>query len=261
MGSKLCKSFGVLMFVLISGLALAQDYRGEIILINDWDDTAHVTMLMERHDEMIRTRWTIEAGQRIYLSRAAGGPRIRVSARDRIKVSDDSRPVAIGDVGRFRDGAWHVRVRDAYRAQRGRDGYQREEYAERIILKIHNIAAVYSGPRSRTTFSVDRPTRITKIWTYHWNDGRGAEPGTISLRNLDTRQKFGPFDATGRDGVDSNLGADWSRAPIGASGLYWTVEPEVDVPAGRYEVLDSDPGTWSTNSEMGDRGCAWVYGR
>src|ERR1035437_5372033 len=110
MGSRLFKFFGVvtLTFLLTSGLALAQEYRGEIMVNNDWDDTAHVTLLMERRDEMVRTTWDIQAGQRSYLARD-GGRRIRVRAGDRIKIRTDSRAVAIGDVGRFRDGVWHVR--------------------------------------------------------------------------------------------------------------------------------------------------------
>jgi hypothetical protein len=129
MGSRLFKFFGVvaLTLILTSGLAFAQGSRGEIMVINDWNDAAHVTLLMERRDEMIRTSWDIQAGDRTYLGRESGH-RIRVSARDRIKVRDDSRPVAIGDVGRFRDGAWHVRVRDVYQAQRGRDENRRDRY-------------------------------------------------------------------------------------------------------------------------------------
>lgn len=127
--SKLVKFFGAIALALAMtpGLALAQSYRGEILVDNDWDDTAHVTLLMERRDEMIRTTWNIRAGQRSYLARD-GGRRIRVRADDRIKIRRDSRPVAIGDVGHFRDGVWHVRVRDVYQAQRRRDAYRRDGY-------------------------------------------------------------------------------------------------------------------------------------
>lgn len=127
--SKLFKFLGAIALTLAMtpGLALAQEYRGEILVDNDWDDTAHVTLLMERRDEMIRTTWNIRAGQRSYLARD-GGRRIRVRADDRIKIRRDSRPVAIGDVGRFREGVWHIRVRDVYQAQRRRDGYRRDGY-------------------------------------------------------------------------------------------------------------------------------------
>ena len=128
MVSRLFKLIGAMALTLamMPGLALAREYRGEILVDNDWDDTAHVTLLMERRDELIRTTWNIRAGQRSYLARD-GGRRIRVRAGDRIRIRRDARPVAIGDVGRFRDGVWHVRVRDVFQAQRHRrDDYRRD---------------------------------------------------------------------------------------------------------------------------------------
>jgi hypothetical protein len=134
MGSRVFNFFklAALMFFMTSTLAFAQsyrDFRGEILVINDWDETAQVTLVMERHDEVIRRNWEIFAGDRNYLAGTDGERRIRVRARDRIKIKADSRPVAIGDVGVVRDGVWHVRVRDVYRAQRGRDR-NRDDYRD-----------------------------------------------------------------------------------------------------------------------------------
>jgi len=131
---------------------------------------------------------------------------------------------------------------------------------ERVILKITSDGAVYSGPRSSSSFSVGRTTHISRIWTYHWNDGRGATPGTITLRNLGSGQIVGSFYASGRDGVGFDTGGKWLSSPNGNSGRYWTVDTNLDVPAGQYEVLDSDIGTWSTNQETQNRGIVWIYG-
>jgi hypothetical protein len=112
----------ILILSVLAPLALAQDSRGPILVINDWNDVSEVTLLMERHEELIKNSWSIAPGNRSYLTMVEGGRNVRVSARDRIKVRSDSRAVAIGDVGRFRDGEWHVRVRDVFQAQKGRDG-------------------------------------------------------------------------------------------------------------------------------------------
>lgn len=125
MGNKLLKLFALMLLFCAAGLTFAQE-RGEIVVINDWDQTVDVTLVMERHDEMIRKTWSIRAGQRAHLARE-GGHRIRVRGSDRIKIKVDSRPVVIGDVGRFRDGEWHVRVREVYQTQRGRDENRRRD--------------------------------------------------------------------------------------------------------------------------------------
>lgn len=111
----------IAILAVLSPVALAQDSRGPILVINDWRDSAEVTLLMERREEIVKTSWNIAAGNRSYLSRVDGGRHVRVSARDRIKIRSDSRAVAIGDVGRFRDGEWQVRVRDVFEAQRERE--------------------------------------------------------------------------------------------------------------------------------------------
>ncbi|MGB9902475.1 hypothetical protein [Methanothrix sp.] len=88
--------------------------------------------------------------------------------------------------------------------------------------------------------------RITKIRTYHWNYGQGMAPGSISLRDS-TGNTYGPWQAYGEAGMG------------GVPNAYWVVEPDILLPAGIYEVIDSDPSTWSQNSETGGRGVTWVY--
>ena len=62
------------------------------------------------------------------------------------------------------------------------------------------------------------------------------------------------------DLFDSSAGAAWPAKGDGPPFLYWTVQPNVSLPAATYVVIDSDPASWSTNGEMGNMGCAWVLG-
>jgi sulfur relay (sulfurtransferase) DsrC/TusE family protein len=114
-----------LTLILTSSPAFAQSQRGAIVVINDWDESVDLTVLMERHDEMITKHWEIAPRVRTYLLDESGERKVRASARDRIKIKSYARPVAIGDVGRFRDGEWLVRVRTIYEAQGGRGGHRR----------------------------------------------------------------------------------------------------------------------------------------
>jgi len=128
----------------------------------------------------------------------------------------------------------------------------REWGAEKILFKLESLGAVYNNPPNPTVFSLAGSALVTKIMTYHWNGGRGADPGKISLRNLGTGEIVGVWNVTGtKDMVAMGV------APY----RYWLIFPNKTLPAGKYEVIDSDRATWSTNGEMGNMGCAWVYGK
>jgi hypothetical protein len=118
--------------------------------------------------------------------------------------------------------------------------------SEVALFKLASVQGVQNKPSVRTIFSLSAPSKVTKIWTYHWNNGRGAPGGAIGLRSYEG-VIYGP----------------WPAGTITASNgapVYWMVKPDVVLPKGVYEVLDSDPATWSTNSEMNNMGCAWVIG-
>lgn len=117
---------------------------------------------------------------------------------------------------------------------------------EALIFETPTLAAVYNEPTAPTEFILERPMRITKIRTYHWNYGEGMAPGSISLRDS-TGKTYGPWQAYGEPGMG------------GVPNAYWVVEPNILLPAGIYEVIDSDPSTWSQNSETGGRGVTLVY--
>lgn len=131
---------------------------------------------------------------------------------------------------------------------------------ETILFKLNSLAAVYNNPPNKTIFTLTNAAHITKIFTYHWNNGSGDTPGTIGLTNTATGVVIGRWNVVGTKSVDSTPGAIWPTTANGPPYLYWTVQPNVDIPAGTYEVVDSNPSTWSYNSDMGNMGCAWVFG-
>ena len=104
-----------------------------------------------------------------------------------------------------------------------------------------NIGAVSNNPSKPLVLTFDASIRITSISNYHWNDGKGKSPGTIALQSS-SGQVYGPWQARGSAGQG------------GVPDAYWTVEPGITLPAGTYTVVDSDPATWSHNSESGNRG-------
>jgi hypothetical protein len=132
---------------------------------------------------------------------------------------------------------------------------------EVILFKLTSQAAVYNNPSQKTMFRLDRPAFITKMFTYHWNNGWGAGAGQIGLRNAATGQMVGMWKALGTQHMfDLTPGAAWPSRGDGPPMLHWAVQPNVEVPPGTYEIVDSNPGTWASNAEMGNRGCAWVFG-
>ena len=111
-----------------------------------------------------------------------------------------------------------------------------------------NSGGVVNQPRAATTFSLASATVITGIQTYHWNNGRGKTPGTVKLTSS-SGKSYGPWQTKGIDGQG------------GVKGAFWQANPGASVPAGTYTIVDSDPSTWSNNSQSSFRGFALVEGR
>ena len=42
--------------------------------------------------------------------------------------------------------------------------------------------------------------------------------------------------------------------------VYWMAQPNQDIPAGTYTLIDSDPSTWAQNSGSRGTGMGWAYG-
>lgn len=100
--------------------------------------------------------------------------------------------------------------------------------------ELGNILAIDPGPTLSTVFEARTAIRILSIQTYHWNGGRGMRPGTIALQALDGRI-WGPWQTVGL------------RGQGGVPNAYWHARVDLELPPGRYRVIDSDPPTWSTN--------------
>ena len=123
---------------------------------------------------------------------------------------------------------------------------ERPEGEPQELFKVDSIAGVSSGPPEPTVFTLDAPAFITGIVTYHYYN-QGAGPGTIALQRADGTT-YGPWSATGSEGQG------------GVANAYWTVTPDVAIPAGTYTVVDSDPGTWSWALDTDRRGITVVQG-
>ena len=109
----------------------------------------------------------------------------------------------------------------------------------------YNVNPVINGPKNPTKWTTREPAVITYINTYHWNNGRGAAPGKISLKHEDGTV-YGPWQAMGSDGAGN------------VKNAIWFVEPRAIVKPGTYTVVDSDPETWSHNAASKQCGFAHV---
>jgi hypothetical protein len=110
---------------------------------------------------------------------------------------------------------------------------------QRVVL-IGNDAGVSNGPTAPAIFTTTQPWHVVEVWTYHWNNGKGAPPGKVGLRDLTTKKLIGNWRTTLYNGV------------------YWKATVSLDLPAGRYQFIDSDPSTWATNEGSSNMGMGWL---
>jgi hypothetical protein len=125
---------------------------------------------------------------------------------------------------------------------------QRAPRPDPVVFDNGNIYAVYTQPTAAPIVRLERRTRITAITTYHWNNGRGADPGSIALVDASGRL-YGPWAADGSPGQG------------GVPDAYWTVRPNLSLPPGRYVVIDSDLTSWAHNEATGGAGMVRIEGR
>jgi hypothetical protein len=107
-----------------------------------------------------------------------------------------------------------------------------------------NPIAIHAGGKA-PTFKLSTAATITTMTSYHYIVGGGPSPGTLGLKSADGTM-YGPWQCKGADGQG------------GVKNAFWIAEPNADVPAGTYTIVDSDPSTWSTNSKAGGLGFATV---
>lgn len=126
-------------------------------------------------------------------------------------------------------------------------GLKNDSSAEITVFSNMNVYAVGNRPTVATSFTIEQSHVITSILTYHWNDGRGTQTGTIALRDSAGRV-YGPWPAEGSPGQG------------GVPNANWTSKPNVTLPPGTYSIIDSEPSTWSQNSGSGGCGMSIVKG-
>jgi antitoxin component YwqK of YwqJK toxin-antitoxin module len=115
------------------------------------------------------------------------------------------------------------------------------------IFDSWNGGSVDNNPTSSASFTISEPHLITYIDTYHYNSGQGVSAGgTISLKR-DDGEIFGPWTVTAESGS-------------GAANAWWKCLPYVVIPAGTYTIIDSEPETWSMNTESNGCGFSKVEG-
>jgi hypothetical protein len=114
---------------------------------------------------------------------------------------------------------------------------------ETVIFYNGNDTGVSSGGRN-PRFSIDRPVRITYLFTYHY--GYKGAPGKIRIMNA-TGAEVGIWQAQGRSGSPK---ASW----------YWEVTPNIELRPGTYLVETSSPGSWSQNAKSGGNGMVQIKG-
>jgi len=191
--------------------------RGDFVLVAKGDAKAFLEMVARARTEFVVVQSVAQPQNvdvvAIYNFKAAAIPALLACAKARIQVTQA--PPAQVDIVKFFDNG--------------------------------NIDAVRNRPTRTTVFTVSEPTRVTRIATYHWNDGQGAPPGRISLRNM-SGETFGPWQASGEPGQG------------GVPNAYWVVEPDVALAAGSYTIVDSNPSTWAQNAATGGAGMASVEG-
>jgi hypothetical protein len=108
------------------------------------------------------------------------------------------------------------------------------------------LGGVSDNPLSPTSFTIDTTRHLVYFDTYHWNYA-GGRPGLLSLKHSDGTV-YGPWQAVG----------------IIAYGGYfpriWVCYPDIDLKAGTYTVIDSDPASWSYDASVSGSGFSHLIG-
>ena len=119
---------------------------------------------------------------------------------------------------------------------------------EKLFWSNFNSDPVKNGPKYYGTFPIaedQEPVLITRIRTFHWNSGNGAEPGQICA--YENEQELQCWQAIG-------------RSAYGSPNVYWdTLTDFVMLPGHTYGFKDSDYATWSYNDASRDRGMIELY--
>ena len=120
---------------------------------------------------------------------------------------------------------------------------------EELLYSNFNSDPVQNGPAEDAQIILngsDDSALITRVRTYHWNDGDGVQAGSICIQ--EDEQEYQCWHAVG-------------RSENGKSNIYW--EALVDMPffyGHSYKISVSDNDSWSYNAESGNTGFYELYG-
>ena len=121
---------------------------------------------------------------------------------------------------------------------------------EELLWTNFNTGAVQNGPKLYSGAPMKKdtePVLITKVRTYHWNNGNGAPAGTISICEDELNNVIGTWQAVG-------------RSKDGRQNVYWEALVDcVMYPGHNYFVKVSDKASWSYNAES-EGGFYELYG-
>ncbi len=126
-----------------------------------------------------------------------------------------------------------------------------EGECETIFNNWNNLGVANNGASPTFTLQPTDPNILCYIDDYHWNNGAGAAPGTIDLKDA-AGVPLGPWAAVGTPGQGGVKDANWRATPPVAVAL----KPNV-----KYTVVDSNPATWSQNQQSGGLGFSRVWVR
>ena len=102
-----------------------------------------------------------------------------------------------------------------------------------VLFDNSNTGGVQGGAVG-PTFTLVSGNVLCELWTYHWTSD-GSPAGTVGLQNLTTGVTYGPYPAVGTAGQGGKPNVNWDAQ----------LSPRVSLAAGDYQVVDSDPASWS----------------
>ena len=121
------------------------------------------------------------------------------------------------------------------------------EKSPRSLYNNFNTEEVKSGPKGTNRIKFKKPTIITRIITFHHNNGNGAPAGTITFEGK-KNETGGPWQARNAPGSD------------GTENGKWICEPNARMEAGTYKIVVSDDNSWSFNGKSNRKGFVIVEG-
>jgi hypothetical protein len=123
-----------------------------------------------------------------------------------------------------------------------------------------NTDAVNDGPTVPTFFGLGAPTFLRRVYLYFYNNALGADPAmVVYLRQVPTIPPPG-WPGLGVPGIWFGPFATVLSAGQQAPNANVEIFPNIVVPAGRYEIVPTEPAKWSFNARSGSQGFARVEG-